>query len=151
MSGIPGAGEPLSGQVAISVMLIVPDAQRAAAWYEEALGAGRLWDLGSVVGLEVAGAPFFLHEVDTGNPAEASPEQAGATSTRIELFVDDPAPVVARAVSAGATLGSSVEAHERPWGAHRQGGFVDPFGHHWSVGDPSPIRSHPTRTGGGRR
>jgi PhnB protein len=26
-----------------------------------------------------------------------------------------------------------------PWGTHRQGGFRDPFGHNWSVGDRSPL------------
>jgi PhnB protein len=26
-----------------------------------------------------------------------------------------------------------------PWGAHRQGGFLDPFGHLWLVGDMSPL------------
>jgi uncharacterized glyoxalase superfamily protein PhnB len=29
--------------------------------------------------------------------------------------------------------------HEAPWGIHRQGGFTDPFGHRWSVGDRSPL------------
>lgn len=65
--------------------------------------------------MEIGGAPFFLHEVNLENPAETSPDQAGATSVRIE-------------------------DHRVPWGAHRQGGFVDPFGHRWSVGDGSPLR-----------
>ena len=43
-------------------MLAVPNAAAAAAWYAEALGATELWNLGSVVGLEVAGAPLFLGE-----------------------------------------------------------------------------------------
>jgi len=30
--------------------------------------------------------------------------------------------------------------HQLPWGTHRQGGFTDPFGHKWSVGDRSPLR-----------
>jgi uncharacterized glyoxalase superfamily protein PhnB len=29
-----------------------------------------------------------------------------------------------------------------PWGIHRQGSFVDPFGHLWLVGDESPLRPH---------
>ena len=28
------------------------------------------------------------------------------------------------------------------WGPHRQGGFVDPFGHVWFVGDRSPLTRH---------
>jgi PhnB protein len=43
----------------ISVMLIVPDAAAAIAWYTRALDARVLWDLGGVAGLEVAGAPLL--------------------------------------------------------------------------------------------
>ena len=46
----------------ISLMLAVPDASAATAWYATALGATELWNLGSVVGLQIAGAPFFLAE-----------------------------------------------------------------------------------------
>ena len=127
----------------ISVMLIVPDADAALAWYRTALGATELWNLGGVAGLEIGGAPFFLHEVNPGNPSETSPGQAGVTSTRIEVFVDDPDAFLARAVGAGATARSKIENHEVPWGTHRQGGFTDPFGHTWSVGDRSPLRPFP--------
>ncbi len=97
----------------ISVMLIVPDAEAAVAWYKDALGASELWNLGGVAGLEIDGAPFFLHEANPNNPAEDSPDRLGATSTRIELFVDDPDGVRDRAIAAGASPGSEVEAHER--------------------------------------
>jgi uncharacterized glyoxalase superfamily protein PhnB len=127
----------------ISVMLIVADAAAAVAWYKTALGATELWDLGGVAGLEINGAPFFLHEVNPSNPTETSPDRAGVTSTRIEVFVDDPDNFVARAVAAGATAGAGIEDHRVPWGTHRQGGFRDPFGHNWSVGDKSPLRPLP--------
>jgi PhnB protein len=29
-------------------------------------------------------------------------------------------------------------------GTHRQGGFRDPFGHNWSVGDKSPLDTQAT-------
>jgi PhnB protein len=121
----------------ISVMLIVPDADAAVAWYEAALGARQLWNLGGVAGLEIGGAPFFVHQVNPGNPAESSP--AGVTSVRIEVFTGDPDGVLARAVAAGAVPGSPMQNHQMPWGLHRQGGFTDPFGHKWSVGDRSPL------------
>lgn len=124
-------------------MLIVPDAPRALDWYTSALGARELWNLGGVAGLEIDGAPFFLHEVNPLNPTETSPAQAGVTSTRVELFVDDPDSFVERAVAAGAAAGAAVEDHDVPWGTHRQGGFTDPFGHRWSVGDASPLRRFP--------
>lgn len=129
--------------VAVSVMLIVPDAAAAIAWYQAALGATELWNLGGVAGLHIAGAPFFLHEANPNNPKETTPTSAGVTSTRIEVFADDPDDLVQRALAAGATPGADVEDHRMPWGVHRQGGFTDPFGHNWSVGDTSPLRSHP--------
>ena len=58
---------------AIPAMLIVPNAEAAIAWYQKALGARVLWNLGGVAGLEVAGAPFFLHEVNPANPTELTP------------------------------------------------------------------------------
>jgi PhnB protein len=123
----------------ISVMLIVPEAETAVAWYRDALGAKELWNLGGVAGLEIDGAPFFVHEVNPKNPAETDPGQAQITSTRIEVFVDDPDSFLARALAAGARAQSAIEDHQMPWGNHRQGGFKDPFGHSWSVGDKSPL------------
>lgn len=139
MSSRSEANETPSHGTSISVMLIVADAEAAIAWYKEALGATELWNLGGVAGLVINGAPFFLHEVNPNNPAEGSPDRLGVTSTRIELFVDDPDDVIARATAAGAIVGSPIEDHETPWGKHRQGSFHDPFGHNWSVGDRSPL------------
>ncbi len=42
----------------------------------------------------------------------------------------------------GAT-GSLDNNHQMPWGVHRQGGFLDPFGHIWFVGDRSPLNLFP--------
>jgi PhnB protein len=122
----------------ISVMLAVADAPAAVAWYQRALGASVLWTLGSVAGLELDGAPFFV-----GEPAAngwESPSVLGTTTTRVEVFCDDPDAFIARALAAGAT-GSldDVRNHEAPWGIHRQGHFLDPFGHLWLVGDRSPL------------
>jgi uncharacterized glyoxalase superfamily protein PhnB len=57
------------------------------------------------------------------------------------VFVDDPDGFIGRAVADGAIAGSPIEDHQMPWGTHRQGGFTDPFGHRWSVGDRSPLRA----------
>ena len=122
-------------------MLAVTDAPAAVAWYKRALGAIELWNLGSVAGLEVAGAPFFVGE--PANNRWESPARLGITSTRIEVFCDDPDAFINRAVEAGAN-GSvdPIRNHAVPWGIHRQGGFLDPFGHMWLVGDRSPLRRH---------
>jgi uncharacterized glyoxalase superfamily protein PhnB len=124
----------------VSVMLAVPNTPAAVDWYAQALGARLLWSLGSVAGLEIGTAPFFLHEPVQGR--FASPHEIGTTTARIELFVDDPDDVVRRAVAAGAT-GGQVQDYSVPWGTHRQGGFVDPFGHVWLVGDKSPLSPFP--------
>jgi PhnB protein len=122
----------------ISVMLAVPDAPAAVAWYKRALGATELWSLGSVAGLELAGAPFFVGEPEANG--WESPSVLGTTSTRVEVFCDDPDGFIARAVQAGANrAGHQIRDHQMPWGTHRQGGFVDPFGHIWFVGDRSPL------------
>jgi uncharacterized glyoxalase superfamily protein PhnB len=122
-------------------MLAVPDTPAAVEWYKKALGARVLWSLGSVAGLEVDGAPFFLHEPVEGR--FAAPHEIGTTTVRVEVFVDDPDLVIARAVEAGAT-GRKVEDYALSWGIHRQGGFTDPFGHIWLVGDKSPLNRFPS-------
>jgi len=126
----------------ISLMLAVEDAAQAAAWYKHALGASELWNLGSVIGLEIDGAPFFLHE-PTGT-GFVDPASTGETTVRVEVFVDDPDAFVRRAIEAGADgSADEVRDHEAPWGMHRQGGFRDPFGHIWLVGDRSPLERFP--------
>jgi PhnB protein len=127
----------------ISVMLAVRDAPTAAQWYEEALGATQLWNLGSVIGLSVEGAPFFLGEPE--NNGWDTPTAVGTRTVRIEVFVDAPNLFIERAVAAGADASAHpIRDHEMPWGTHRQGGFVDPFGHLWLVGDTSPLSVHDT-------
>ncbi|HVG46162.1 MAG TPA: VOC family protein, partial [Longimicrobium sp.] len=111
----------------LSLMLAVLDASAAVAWYQRALGATVLWDRGSVAALAVEGAPFLV-----GEPAAngwESPEVLGTTSVRVELFCADPDAVLARVVrTGGAKDVEPTREHATPWGGHRQGGFVDPFG-----------------------
>jgi len=127
----------------LSVMLIVSDAAAAVGWYKTALGADELWNLGGVAGLHLNGAPFFVHEAVPGKSGEPSPIEAGLTTTRIEVFADEPARLIDRAAEAGAIDVEPLTDHEVPWGTHRQGGFTDPFGHRWSVGDRTPLEPFP--------
>src|SRR3954453_3200129 len=97
----------------ISVMLAVADAPLAARWYADALGAQELWNLGSVIGMTVRGEPFFLRPPE-GNGAD-NPAGGGPLSVLVELFVDDPDDVVARAVAVGADgTGHEIRDHEAP-------------------------------------
>jgi PhnB protein len=125
----------------ISVMLAVPDATAAGRWYAEALGATELWNLGSVVGLTIAGAPFFLGQPE--NNGWDTPSTLGSRTARVEVFTDDPDAFIERAVKAGAdgTI-DKIRDHQALWGVHRQGGFIDPYGHLWLVGDRSPLKAH---------
>jgi PhnB protein len=67
-------------------MLAVCDTPAAVEWYKEVLGTRLLWNLGSVAGLEIGGAPFFLHEAAPGRLNR--PEELGTTTARVEVFVD---------------------------------------------------------------
>jgi PhnB protein len=127
------------GRAVVSLMLAVPDAAAAAAWYSAALGATELWSLGSVIGMEVGGAPFFVAQPE--NNGWVSPADIGTTTIRVEVFVDSPDGFFARAVEAGGDARSGgMRDHQAPWGTHRQASFYDPFGHLWLVGDRSPLR-----------
>jgi PhnB protein len=129
-----------NSKTVLSVMLAVSNTPEAVVWYQKALGARLLWSLGSVAGLEVDGAAFFLHE-----PVEQrfqSPKNIGTTTARVELFVNDPDSLLSRAMEAGAS-GGEIRNYDAPWGTHRQGGFVDPFGHTWQIGDKSPLNPFP--------
>jgi len=126
----------------IAPMLAVRDGERAIEFYKAALGAVELWRIdagGSVVaGLSVDGAEFFL--ADESPPhGTRSPASVDGTTVRIELFVDDPEAVLARAVAAGATVLSPITEHAHATVDHSsfrmlQGAFRDPFGHMWLVG-----------------
>jgi PhnB protein len=121
----------------ITLMLAVPDTPAAVDWYKRALGATELWNHGAVAGLEIEGAPLFLAQ--PANNGWNSPTEISTTTVRVEVFVDDPDSFVKRATEAGANAGP-MDDHQRPWGKHRQGGFTDPFGHIWLVGDKSPLQ-----------
>ena len=128
-------------ELVLSVMLAVSDTPTAIEWYQRALGATVLWSLGSVAGLEIEGAPFFLGE--PANNGWENPVKLGITSCRVEVFCDDPDGFIARAVEAGANGNwDPIRDHQAPWGTHRQGGFIDPFGHIWLVGDRSPLKRY---------
>jgi len=128
-------------RLVLSVMLAVVNAPTAIAWYQKGLGANVLWSLGSVGGMEIKGAAFFVGE--PANNGWESPEKLGITSTRVEVFCEDPDTFIARAVHAGANGGfDKIRNHNAPWGIHRQGGFIDPFGHIWLVGDKSSLNRY---------
>jgi uncharacterized glyoxalase superfamily protein PhnB len=127
----------------VAPMLAVPDGASAIAFYTKAFGATVSWQLehdGHIVaGLDIDGAQFFLAHESPEHGTRA-PSSAGCTTVRIELFVADPAAVLARAVAAGAAKRSDVTEYRfeltgpRPFKGLLQGSVVDPFGHMWLLG-----------------
>jgi uncharacterized glyoxalase superfamily protein PhnB len=128
--------------VQISPMLAVRDAVAAIEFYKTAFGAVERWRIGNpaqVAGMSVDGAEFFLAQ-ESPDRGTRSPDLAGHTTVRIELFVDDPQQVQATAIAAGAREGSPVEERRHPTDGPGpdvhllQGGIIDPFGHVWLIG-----------------
>ncbi len=122
-------------------MLAVSDGRAAIEFYKAAFGAEELWRIdagGTVVaGMSIDGAEFFL--ASENPPKTSSPESAGTTTVRIELFVDDPEAVYDRAVAAGAVAGDRPikRTHSTVDGSSFsmiQGGVSDPSGHTWLIG-----------------
>ena len=124
----------------ISPMLAVSNPAAALEFYLRAFGAVERWRIGEpaqVAGMSIDGAEFFLAQENP--PATRSPDGAGHTTVRVELFVDDPQAVQERAISAGARAGNPVTEHTHQLadgGTMRmlQGGVIDPFGHVWLIG-----------------
>ena len=110
----------------------------AIAFYERAFGAVVVYRVGGtehnpdvVAQLVVGDATFWVSDEapDVGN---YSPETLGGGTVRLLLVVEDPAAVVALAVSEGAREIYPVSEQHR-W---LLGRIEDPFGHHWEIGKP---------------
>jgi PhnB protein len=123
-------------------MLAVSDPQTAIDFYKRAFGTEERWRIGDpaeVAGLSIDGAEFFLAP-ESPDRGTRSPDTAGHTTVRIELFVDDPHAVQQRAIAAGAREGSPIEEHTHTIAGQPepmrmlQGGVIDPFGHKWLIG-----------------
>lgn len=122
----------------LTPMLTVRDAAKAIEFYGRAFGAREVAPpvrspSGQIVAqLAIDGQRFFV--VDE-NPAayNVSPTTLNGTSVRLNLVVDDPDAVAARAVAAGATVVFPIA--DQPYGM-RQGRVADPDGHHWLIGRP---------------
>jgi PhnB protein len=130
----PGSDKP--NQVVrtdVTATLSVWNWAGAMAFYKAAFGAVELYRVpgGGVGQLSVAGAEFWVAE-ESAEHKNFSPESLGGCSVRMLLIVKDPAAVCAQAIRAGATQIYPV-SDEHCW---RLGRIVDPFGHHWEIGQP---------------
>ena len=121
----------------IKPVLSVRNGSAAIDFYINAFGAEELMrvtgDDGSVVAeLSIYGAGFFLADESPSN-GNFSPETIGGNSIRMELSVEDPDIVFAKALAAGAK--EIYPVADQDYG-FRLGRLADPFGHHWEISKP---------------
>lgn len=116
-------------------VLYMKNVADAIAFYLKAFDAKELrrWsnDDGSVHVAEmmIDNAMFHLHE-EVSRKSQLSPYTLGGNSVEIGLFVADPDTVMAKAIEAGAKEINPMQDYDY---GYRQGSFIDPFGHEWTV------------------
>lgn len=112
----------------IQPWLIFEDGKAAIDFYQEAFGAGVIFQMEPVAGevvakMTLAGSQFW---VSGGGPA--CPDINN--NIRMIVNVSNPEEYLERAVGAGAKLIFPVQL-DHGW---RSGKVMDPFGHHWEFG-----------------
>jgi PhnB protein len=129
-------------QPAVSPMLTVGDGAAAIDFYVKAFDAE---ELGRVPGpdgkklyhaaLKINGAMVMLNDdfPEMTGGKSMTPEALGGSPVTIHLTVTDVDTKFQKAVDAGATVVMPLE--DAFWG-DRYGELRDPFGHHWSMGQP---------------
>lgn len=126
---------------ALSPHLVVDDAAAAIDFYVKAFGGV---ELGRVPGpdgklihaaLSINGFTVMLNDdfPEACAGKSMTPRSLGGTPVTIHLTVTDVDAQFQRAVDAGATV--VAELTDQFWG-DRYGVVADPFGHHWSLGQP---------------
>jgi PhnB protein len=128
-------------QPALSPHLVVDDAAAAIDFYVKAFGATELGRVphpdGRLVhaALNLNGSTVMLNDdfPDYNEGKSSTPKALGGTPVTIHLQVPDVETAFQRAVDAGAVVVAPLE--DQFWG-DRYGVVRDPFGHHWSLGQP---------------
>jgi PhnB protein len=126
---------------ALSPHLVVDDAAAAIDFYTKAFGAEEIGRIprpdGKLVHAAVRINGFVVMLADDfpemSGGKSTTPTSLGGTPVTIHLTVTDVDAKFQRALDAGATV--VVPLDEQFWG-DRYGMVADPFGHHWSLGQP---------------
>ena len=119
----------------ITPHIVVRDADRAAAWYAQALGAEERSRIplpgGKLMSVELAFGDSTVMLADEFPEAGVlSPLSVGGTSVVLNISTDDVDALWQRALDAGAeVLHPLADAF---WG-ERHGQITDPFGHRWGL------------------
>lgn len=125
----------ISIPTSIAPWLTVQNSAGAVDFYKAAFGATEVYRLetpdGLIARLSVNEAEFW---VSGGIPENENknPETLGGETTRMILTVENPEPLFAKALKAGASEIFPV-GEDHGW---RLGRLVDPFGLHWEIGHP---------------
>jgi PhnB protein len=119
----------------ITAHIVVRDAARAAAWYQETLGAEERTRLavpgGKLMQVELRfGDSTVMLADEFPELGVLSPLSIGGTATVLHLRTDDVDALWKRAVDAGAEVRQPLA--DAFWG-ERYGQIVDPFGHRWGL------------------
>jgi PhnB protein len=128
-------------QPAVIPHLVVDDAAAAIDFYVKAFDGV---ELGRVPGpdgklihaaLNINGSTVMLNDdfPEMSGGKSMTPKALGGTPVTIHLQVTDVDTAFQRALDAGATVVMPLE--DQFWG-DRYGAVEDPFGHHWSLGQP---------------
>ena len=122
--------------MSLAPMLSVRRGAAAVTFYERAFGAEVLMrvddDSGAIVAqLSAHGAEFWVAD-ESPEHLNFSPETLHGSTVRLILVVDAPHAVFADAINAGAREIAPVDSRNG-WMVGR---VVDPFGHHWEIGQP---------------
>jgi PhnB protein len=128
-------------QPSLSPHLVVDDAAAAIDFYVKAFGATELGRVphpdGRLVhaALNLNGSTVMLNDdfPDFNEGKSSTPKALGGTPVTIHLQVPDVESAFQRALDAGAVVVAPLE--DQFWG-DRYGVVRDPFGHHWSLGQP---------------
>ena len=135
------AGMAIEVQPALSPHLCVDGAADAIDFYVKAFDAV---ELGRVAGpdgklihaaLQINGSMVLLNDdfPEYNDGKSSTPTALGGTPVTIHLTVTDVDAKFQQALDAGATVVAALE--DQFWG-DRYGVVRDPFGHHWSLGQP---------------
>ena len=120
---------------AISPHLVVRDANRAAGWYVEALGAEERSRVpvrgGKLMSVELAfGDTVVMLADEFEEMGVLAPPSVGGTPVTLHLTTDDVDALWQRALDAGAE--EHAPLGDAFWG-ERHGQIIDPFGHRWGL------------------
>ena len=121
--------------------LVVDDAAAAIDFYIRAFNATEEVRLPGPDGklmhacVTINGTPVFLNDdyPEYNDGKSSTPTALGGTPVTIHLTVTDVDAKFQQAIDAGATVIAALE--DQFWG-DRYGVLRDPFGHHWSLGQP---------------